>query len=122
MSTSRLVWIALAVFAAVYLLFLGVRPLIVPDEHRYAAIGLEMIDRGDFTVPRLIGFRYFEKPAGGRTSSRSRSRRSDATPSPTDCRLRSGRDWRRSCSVSRSREPPVAAASAPSRRSPSRRW
>ncbi len=65
MSTSRLVWIALAVFAAVYLLFLGVRPLIVPDEHRYAAIGLEMIDRGDFTVPRLIGFRYFEKPAGG---------------------------------------------------------
>ena len=65
MSTSRLAWIALAVFAAVYLLFLGVRPLIVPDEHRYAAIGLEMIARGDFTVPRLIGFRYFEKPAGG---------------------------------------------------------
>ncbi len=65
MSTSRLVWIAVAVFAAVYLLFLGVRPLIVPDEHRYAAIGLEMIARGDFTVPRLIGFRYFEKPAGG---------------------------------------------------------
>ena len=65
MSTSRLVWIALAVFVAIYLAFLGVRPLIVPDEHRYAAIGLEMIDRGDFTVPRLIGFRYFEKPAGG---------------------------------------------------------
>ncbi len=65
MNTSRLVWIALAVFVAIYLAFLGVRPLIVPDEHRYAAIGLEMIDRGDFTVPRLIGFRYFEKPAGG---------------------------------------------------------
>ncbi len=65
MSTLRLVWIAIAVFVAVYLLFLGVRPLIVPDEHRYAAIGLEMIARGDFTVPRLIGFRYFEKPAGG---------------------------------------------------------
>lgn len=65
MSTSRLASIAVAVFVAVYLLFLGARPLILPDEHRYAAIGLEMIDRGDFTVPRLIGFRYFEKPAGG---------------------------------------------------------
>lgn len=65
MSTARLAWIAAAVFVAIYLLFLGVRPLILPDEHRYAAIGLEMIARGDFTVPRLIGFRYFEKPAGG---------------------------------------------------------
>ncbi|MGA1708864.1 MAG: phospholipid carrier-dependent glycosyltransferase [Phycisphaerales bacterium] len=65
MSTTRLVGVAIAVFVAIYLLFLGVRPLIVPDEHRYAALGLEMIARGDFTVPRLIGFRYFEKPAGG---------------------------------------------------------
>jgi 4-amino-4-deoxy-L-arabinose transferase len=64
-STTRLVGVAIAVFVAIYLLFLGVRPLIVPDEHRYAALGLEMIARGDFTVPRLIGFRYFEKPAGG---------------------------------------------------------
>lgn len=65
MSARRIALLATLVFAAIYLLFLGVRPLILPDEHRYAVIALEMLDRGDLVVPRLVGFRYFEKPAGG---------------------------------------------------------
>lgn len=65
MSARRIALLAALVFAAIYLLLLGVRPLILPDEHRYAVIALEMLDRGDLVVPRLIGFRYFEKPAGG---------------------------------------------------------
>jgi len=65
MSTSRIVLLVAAALAAIYLLFLGVRPLILPDEHRYGAMGLEMVARGDVVVPHLTGFRYFEKPIGG---------------------------------------------------------
>ncbi len=52
-------------FLAVYIAPLGMRPLISPDEARYAEIAREMVETGDFIVPRLDGFRYFEKPVFG---------------------------------------------------------
>ncbi len=43
-------------------LFLGTRPLSVPDEGRYTEIPREMVITGDFVTPRLNGVKYFEKP------------------------------------------------------------
>ena len=55
----------LTVYVAIYILPLGVRPLYTPDESRYAEVAREMRESGDWTVPRLNGRRYFEKPAMG---------------------------------------------------------
>ncbi len=52
-------------FAGMYLLPLGIRPIMRPDEFRYGEIAREMTVSGDWTVPRLNGVRYFEKPALG---------------------------------------------------------
>jgi len=46
----------------IFSLFLGTRPLSVPDEGRYAEIPREMLVVHDFVTPHLNGIKYFEKP------------------------------------------------------------
>lgn len=58
-------WGVIAFFLLTYLLPLGWRPMITPDEFRYGEIPREMIASGDYISPRLIGIRYFEKPVYG---------------------------------------------------------
>jgi 4-amino-4-deoxy-L-arabinose transferase-like glycosyltransferase len=53
-------WVALA---AVWLVTIQVRPMLDPDEGRYAEIPREMVTTGDWVTPRLDGLKYFEKPA-----------------------------------------------------------
>ncbi|MHB8812834.1 MAG: phospholipid carrier-dependent glycosyltransferase [Steroidobacteraceae bacterium] len=53
-------WIALAV---VWLITIQIRPMLDPDEGRYAEIPREMVTTGDWVTPRLDGLKYFEKPA-----------------------------------------------------------
>lgn len=58
------IWL-LALYVALYLLPLGVRPLSSPDEVRYGAISHEMIASGNWVSPHFNGVRYFEKPIMG---------------------------------------------------------
>ncbi len=57
-------WLAVAGVAAFLLFFYDLDGvgLIGPDEPRYAAIGREMAESGDFITPRLWGDAWFEKP------------------------------------------------------------
>lgn len=61
----RYLHLGILFFALAYLLPICGRPLMRPDEYRYAEIPCEMIESGDFVVPRLLQARYFEKPVLG---------------------------------------------------------
>lgn len=50
------------VFSILYGLFLGSRPLMAPDEGRYAEIPREMVVNENYITPHLNGIKYFEKP------------------------------------------------------------
>ena len=53
----------LAILLAAYLLPLVVPvPLMEDDEGLHAAIAIEMVERGDWTVPRLLGEPFLDKP------------------------------------------------------------
>ena len=62
---SRLLAIFLLIFIVIYLIPLGARPIVTPDEVRYGAIPAEMLATGEWVAPRLNGIRYFEKPVLG---------------------------------------------------------
>lgn len=48
--------------ALIYGMFLGSRPLSVPDESRYSEIPREMLELNDFVTPHFDYVKYFEKP------------------------------------------------------------
>jgi 4-amino-4-deoxy-L-arabinose transferase-like glycosyltransferase len=55
-------WLLWLLLAALWVVSLQSRPLIDPDEGRYAEIPREMWVSGDWVTPRLNGLVYFDKP------------------------------------------------------------
>ena len=62
MTSRGIALILLCALAVVWFGPLDERRLIRPDEGRYAEIAREMVVTGDWTTPRLNGYKYFEKP------------------------------------------------------------
>lgn len=62
---KKVYWVVVAAFVLLYILPLGFRPLLTPDETRYAEIGRELIVHNDWVVPKINNLRYFEKPIMG---------------------------------------------------------
>jgi 4-amino-4-deoxy-L-arabinose transferase-like glycosyltransferase len=63
MTSRTLAVTLLCALAVAWFGTLGERKLVRPDEGRYAEIAREMVVTGDWTTPRLNGYKYFEKPA-----------------------------------------------------------
>ena len=63
MSSRTLTLVLLGALALAWFGTLSERRLVRPDEGRYAEIAREMVATGDWTTPRLNGYKYFEKPA-----------------------------------------------------------
>ena len=82
-------------FIVAYLLPLAGRPMVTPDEFRYAEIPREMIDRGDYVTPHLVNMRYFEKPVMGYRLLQSVRRECFCAASPGCARGRARRAARR---------------------------
>ncbi len=62
-SATLFSFICLSLFTnLLFFTLLGDRPLLTPDEGRYAEIIREMVVRGDYVTPYLNGIEYFEKP------------------------------------------------------------
>ena len=61
----KYLWWGILFFVLAFLLPIAGRPLLRPDEFRYAEIPREMLETGNFAAPRLLGARYFEKPVLG---------------------------------------------------------
>jgi 4-amino-4-deoxy-L-arabinose transferase-like glycosyltransferase len=55
-------WVLWVMLAITWFATMPVRPLLDPDEGRYAEIPREMAASGDWVTPRLNGLKYFEKP------------------------------------------------------------
>ena len=55
-------WLPWLVLAVAWFTTMQVRPLLDPDEGRYAEIPREMLTSGDWVTPRFDGLKYFEKP------------------------------------------------------------
>jgi 4-amino-4-deoxy-L-arabinose transferase-like glycosyltransferase len=55
-------WLPWALLAIGWFATIQVRPMLDPDEGRYAEIPREMLASGDFITPRFNDLKYFEKP------------------------------------------------------------
>ncbi|MFH0134364.1 ArnT family glycosyltransferase [Variovorax sp. VaC1] len=60
-TSPQPLWLIAAIFAWL-LVTAWVRPLMAPDEGRYAGVALSMLHSGDWLVPRLDGLPFFHKP------------------------------------------------------------
>ena len=55
-------WLLWVMLPLAWFATIQVRPLLDPDEGRYAQIPREMLASGDWVTPRFDGLKYFEKP------------------------------------------------------------
>lgn len=62
LSQRSLTGLALTLCGAAFLLLLFYRGFTDPDEGRYSEIPREMVERGDWSEIRMLGYRYYEKP------------------------------------------------------------